>query len=71
MAKRNEYKVVIPWKVLENYLLVLREKAFFDSLHSEGLQGVGQAQGKALAYNGLLNLPETLYMRDNEDEEKE
>lgn len=71
MPKRNQYKDHIPWPVLENYLLILREKAFFKSLSAEGLQDVGKSQGEALAYNNLLNLPETLFLRDTQPDEEE
>jgi hypothetical protein len=70
VARTTNYHDHIPWKVLENYLLVLREKAFFRSLSAEGLQDVGKCQGEALAYNNLLNLPETLFLRDNEEEKE-
>lgn len=63
---RNDYKTAIPWKVLENYLLLLRQHAFMESVSAEGLQAVGKCQGRALAYNELLNLPETLALREME-----
>jgi hypothetical protein len=66
---RNNYKTSIPWKVLENYLLLLRQHAFMDTLTADGLQAVGKCQGKAMAYNELLNLPETLELREIELEE--
>jgi hypothetical protein len=69
MAKRNQYRDHIPWRVLEQYLYELRDSAFTEFMKAEGLQAVGQAQGAALAFNKLLNLPETLELRELAAEE--
>lgn len=68
MAKRNNYQEYIPWRVLEQYLFDERDKAFTEFMRAEGLQAVGQAQGKALALNALLNLPEMLDLREQVEE---
>lgn len=65
MAKKNLYRDYIPWSVLENHLLMLRQNASIEMATANGLQEVGKAQGKVLAYNGLLNLPEVLMMRED------
>jgi hypothetical protein len=69
MAKKNNYENTIPWKMLENYLLLQRHEAFMTGLKAEGLQAVGISQGRALMCNDLLNLPETLRMQEMEIEE--
>lgn len=68
MAKKN-YRHSIPWKVLENYFLIRRQDAFMQSLEAEGLREVGLCQGKAMAFNDLLNLPETLELREADIED--
>lgn len=64
MAKRTNYEDYIPWPLLKNHLLMLRQHAFNETLNASGLQEMGKAQGKALAFDSLLNLPELLMIRE-------
>ena len=59
-SRKTRYDKSIPWSNLQEFIIHYRDKAFLRSLKVDGLQEVGRAQGQALTFDLLLELPRLL-----------